>query len=89
VPNFIGKEMQTILTPEDSKRVADALIAKIEESDCDIASAVRDAICSVIMPRTKNNWKEDWFPLGIEQMCDEISRGVVGAAYEAAEKKRK
>jgi hypothetical protein len=81
--------MQTMLTPEDSKRVADALIEKIKESDFGIADAVRNAIRSVLMPQTKNNWKEDWFPLGIEQMCDEISRGVIGAAYEAAQKKRK
>jgi len=81
--------MQTILTPEDSKRVADALIEKIEEADFGIADAVRDAIRSVLMPQTRNHWKEDWFPLSIEQMCDEISRGIVGAAYEVVEKKRK
>jgi hypothetical protein len=81
--------MQTMLTPEDSKRVADALIQKIEEAEFDIADSVRDAIRSVLMPNTRNNWKEDWFPLSIEQMCDEISRGVVGAAYEAAGKNRK
>lgn len=81
--------MQTILTPEDSKRVADALIEKIEDADFGIADAVRDAIHSVLMPNTRNHWKKDWFPLCIEQMCDEISRGVVGAAYEAAEKTRK
>lgn len=36
--------MQTILTPEDSKRVADALIARIEGADFGITDAVRDAI---------------------------------------------
>jgi len=81
--------MQTLLTPEDSKRVADALIEKMEEADFDIAGAVRDAIRSVLMPQTKNYWKEDWFPLSIEEMCDKISRGVVGAAHEAAWEMRK
>ncbi|MDP1652382.1 MAG: hypothetical protein Q8L56_06640 [Rhodocyclaceae bacterium] len=81
--------MEMMLTPEDSKRVADKLIEKIEESDFGVADAIRSAIRSVLMPQTRNHWKEDWFPLGIEQMCDEISRGVVGAAYEAVEKKRK
>ena len=78
--------MQTLLTPEDSKRVADALIAKIDDANFDVAFTVADAISRVVMPYTANNWKKDWFPLCIEEMCDEIRRGVVNAAYEAAEK---
>jgi len=80
--------MQNLLTPEDSKRVADAMIEKIEEADFNIADAVLYAVNSILMPKTKNYWKEDWFPLCIEEMCDQITTGVIGAAYEAAEKKR-
>ncbi|MEF3075215.1 hypothetical protein V2P20_09270 [Methylobacter sp. Wu1] len=78
----------TMLTQEDSKRVADALIDKINESDFDIAESVKHAINSVIMP-TKNRWHEDWFPSILAEMCGEISRGIVAAAYSAAENKRK
>lgn len=81
--------MQTILSPEDSKRVANALIKKIEEIEFNIDDSIRDAIRSVLMPRTQRSWREDWFPLTIEQMCDEISHGVIGAVYEAANKKYK
>lgn len=71
-----------MLTPEDSKRVADALINKIDEID--ISTAVYDAIKSVIMPYSANHWKTDWFPLTITDMCDEIASGVVAAAQDAS-----
>lgn len=60
----------SILTPHDSKRVADAIINKIESSDFDIAGVIRD----VLIPKTDNHWKEDWFPLIVEDMCNRISR---------------
>ncbi len=88
MPSF-KPTVTSILTPEDSKRVADALIEKIEEADFDIAGEMRDAVRSVLRPSTASAWKEDWFPLTVEQMCDEISRGVVGAVQDAAEKVRK
>jgi len=73
-----------MLTPEDSKRVADALIEKIEASDFDfdIASVFR----SLIVPHTRNQWEEDWFPLLIEEMCDKISSGITYAARDIATK---
>lgn len=75
--------MQAMLTPEDSKRVADAIIEMI--GDCDINSAVYSAIRSIVMPRTDRQWKEDWFPLTVEDMCDKIMHGVIGAAQDAAD----
>lgn len=71
-----------MLTPEDSERVADALIDKI--SEIDINEVVYDAIKSVIMPNSVNRWKVDWFPLTVQDMCETISNGVVGAAQDAA-----
>lgn len=72
----------SMLTPEDSERVADALIDKI--SEIDINGAVYEAIKSVIMPHSNNHWKVDWFPLTVADMCEEITSGVVEAARYAA-----
>lgn len=68
--------MQTLLTPEDSKRVADAIIEKIEQADFDIAFAVKQSFDSVLWPKTKLNWKEDWLPLIIEDLCDKIANHI-------------
>lgn len=76
--------MQTLLTQEDSKRVADAIIERINESNFDVYSAVHDAIRSVIKPVTSAMWKEDWFPWLLEETCNKISSGVIDAAYLAA-----
>ena len=78
-----------ILTEADSKRVADALIAKTEEADFDFANAVGEAIDRLVQPQTENRWKRDWFPLTVEDMCDSIKHGVVAAAYESAQRQRK
>ena len=72
-----------LLTPEDSKRIADAVIEKIQDADWNIAEAVQDAVRDVLVPEI---WKPGWLPCLIEDMCNQISRGVVAAAYEASEK---
>ena len=71
--------MQTMLTPEDSKRVADALIKKIEDTDFDIAYAVKDAFLTILRPPDSDvffSWKADWFPLTVQGMCEDIVKAV-------------
>ena len=75
--------MNQFLTDQDSKRVADALIAAIEGAD--IESAVRSALRDLFHPSTRAMWKEDWFPLSVEHMCDQIERGVIAAFERKAE----
>lgn len=75
--------MQTMLTPEDSKRVADALIQKIEDSDFDVAYAVKDALLTIVRPPASDcfaAWKPDWFPLTVQGMCEDIVRAIAAAA---------
>ena len=71
----------SLLTPKDSKRVADALIRQIQ--DYDPSGEIKSAISEVLRPICTAGWKEDWFPLTIEEMCDKISKGVVAASYNA------
>ena len=68
-----------LLTPEDSKRIADAVIEKIQDADWNIAEVVRE----VLVPCQH---RPEWLAFVIEDMCNQISRGVVAAAYEASEK---
>jgi hypothetical protein len=65
--------METLLTPEDSARVADALIAKIEDADFDVAFAVKKEFQKLLKP---TGYYEDWLPLVIGQMCSDIRRDV-------------
>jgi len=76
--------MTNLLTAEDSKRVADALIAAIGEADLDIGPYVRDAFSDMLLPRSDARWREDWFPRLVEELVVSISDGVVGAAYDVA-----
>jgi hypothetical protein len=80
------KELQSLLTAEDSKRVADAIIRKIENSDLDIAGAISGSIEKLLFPK-RNGWVSDWLPITIEEMCDNISRSISGAAYKIADNK--
>jgi hypothetical protein len=73
--------INTLLTPEDSKAVADALIDKIAAADFDVATAVRD----LLIPQA-NLWRADWFPLIVEDTCNKIARGIVNAAEQARRK---
>jgi len=75
----------SLLTAEDSKRVADALIKKIEESDLDIAGAVSGSIEKCLLPR-KSGWVADWFPEIMQDMCDRIARSVSDAAHRISKK---
>ena len=77
----------SLLAPEDSKRVADALIEVIQAADLDFASGVSSAFGDILKPYT-GGWKEDWFPESVVAMCEKITRGVVDAAYQAAERRR-
>lgn len=65
--------MQTLLTPEDSARVADALIAKIKGADFDVAFAVKTEFQNLLKP---TGYYKDWLPLVIEWMCSDIRRDV-------------
>jgi glutamine synthetase type III len=65
-----------MLSPEDSKRVADALIAKIESADVDIAYAVAQVVRDLVLPTGEPHWKRDWFPLSVEELSNEIAAAV-------------
>lgn len=77
----------SMLTAEDSKRVADSLIEMIEKTD--IAKAVSDAIRATLQPDTHNGWKKDWFPLTVEDMCDKIQQATIDAVWDVANKQGK
>lgn len=77
--------MPSLLTPEDSQRVADALIDKIAEADLDVGSAMREAVKNILLPSAFPAWKPDWLPLTIEHMCNQIAEGVTAAADKAAD----
>jgi len=51
--------MHGLLQPKDSKRVADALIEKIQEGDFDVALAIKEAASEFMLP---HNWIHDWLP---------------------------
>lgn len=61
-----------MLMPEDSKRVADAMIQKIEETNIDsaIGIAVREWLRG---EEGKNKFVADWFPLTVQQMCERMA----------------
>ena len=75
-----------LLTAEDSKRVADAIIERVESED--ISGAVSSKLHDLFWPADlgSDSLRRDWFARIVEHMCDQIKRGVVGAAQDAAEK---
>ena len=77
---------QELLTAEDSKRVADALIERIVSED--ISGAVSSTLHDLFWPAGlgSDSLRRDWFARIVEHMCDQIERGVIGAAQDAAEK---
>ena len=69
--------MASLLTPEDSKRVADEIIKVVQNTDLDIAYEVREALLAVLQPE---GWKGDWLPLLISDMakriCDTVDYNI-------------
>lgn len=63
-----------MMTPEDSKRVADALIKKIETTY--IEDAITDAIKSFLVP-SRNKWHDDWLPLSIEHFLTNVESAIM------------
>jgi len=70
-----------LLTEADSKRVSDALIEKINDADFNIAWEVQYALREFFVPQTDANWKKDWLPLMIEDMCEKIVECVSSVVY--------
>ena len=75
--------MSALLTPEDSKRVADALLDKIEEADLNLAYALRSIVGDFLVPH-KNNWNKDWFPSAVCEFLDHLKAALVEQAYVAS-----
>ena len=75
--------MTNLLTTEDSKRVADALIEAIRNADLDIGYEVRLAINEFLIPE-RNKWHEDWFPLMVEEMFSKMNGDFAEAAAYVA-----
>lgn len=77
-----------MLTPEDSKRVSDAIIEKINNLDIGdvIQTAIEEAVFTSVSRFTRpyiNGWKEDWFPLAVEDMLNKIASNVCSVAKDS------
>ncbi len=66
-----------MLTIEDSKRVSDALLAKIENTDIDLS--VTHVLREFLVP-SRNDWHDDWLP----QIISDSLRQLVCIASERA-----
>ena len=67
---------EQLLTREDSIRVANALIRKINSADFNVADAVASVVRSVLVPRTLTGRDEAWFKNMMEQTADRIANSI-------------
>lgn len=75
-----------LLQPDDSRRVADALIEMIERTD------LAEGLASVLRPPNvtyvgDTGYYPDWFARSVGNMLDNIESGVVDAIERAARRK--
>ena len=67
---------EQLLNREDSIRVANALIKKINSADFNVADAVASVVRSVLVPRTVIGRDEAWFKNMMEQTADRIANSI-------------
>jgi len=76
--------MPVLLQPEDSRRVADAILAKIEDADLDLAYEFAAALNQLLRP--DGLYRAGWLADLIASEVSALRSNLEGIAWQAAQK---